>query len=266
MNTQRHILIADGDFEARAALAGELAGAGYIVSQTGSGADAMSLALARTARIDLLLMAVALLDGDGREVVSRLRRRGVGLPVILMSDSAAEDDVVWGLDAGADDFLVRPLRPRELAARLRAHLRTGGSREESELRIGPAVFRPASRTLVHPDVSRPLKLTEKETLLLMRLYRGEGRPVSRQTLLREVWGYSPDATSHTVETHIYRLRRKIEPSPQSPALLVSESGGYRLCIETPPVTSQVWASPAAAGWNVPVVRPTIVQAQAYRVG
>ncbi len=267
MSTQRHILIADSDGDERAALARELTTAGYSVSEAATGSEAMALAFSRAARIDLMLLHTDLPDADGREVVSRLRRRGISVPVILISDSANEEDVVWGLDAGADDFVVRPLRARELAARMRAQLRAGAAREDAEIRIGPAVFRPASRTMVHPDIARPLKLTEKETALLLRLCRADGRAVSRQTLLREVWGYSPDVSSHTVETHIYRLRRKIEPSPNSPALLVNEHGGYRLC--PPGVETPGWELEPAGGaatWQRPLARPSMVTAGMLRVG
>ena len=266
MNIQRHILIADSHRESRTALAADLAECGYTVSHTGSGAEAVGLVLNRSASIDLLLLHTDLADADGRDVVTRLRRRGVGLPVMLMSDSAAEDEVVQGLDAGADDFIVRPVRPRELAARVRVQLRASATREDAELRIGPAVFRPASRTLVHPDVVRPLKLTEKETALLLRLYRAEGRAVSRQTLLREVWGYSPDVSSHTVETHSYRLRRKIEPTLQSPALLLSESGGYRLALEVAAGVLVMAGDAPPPGWKLPAARPKLVSAAVYRVG
>ena len=265
MSTQRHILIADPDTTERAALAAELAGLGYTVTQTASGSEATALAMSRSGRIDLMMVHSDLPDIEGSDLVARLRRRGVGTPIILITDSAAEDDVVGGLDAGADDVMVRPMRQRELGARLRAHLRAGGARGETDLRIGPATFRPSSRTLIHPDVARPLKLTEKETALLLRLYRGDGRPVSRLTLLREVWGYSPETSSHTVETHIYRLRRKIEPTPRSVPLLISESGGYRLTTETQMVPAGLHDAPAT-GWTMPLARPSLVSPALYRAG
>jgi DNA-binding response OmpR family regulator len=266
MNTQRHILIVDNDPVSSAALAADVTAAGYAVSHTASGGDAMATVLNRGARVDLLLIDTDLADGDGREIVARLRRRGASLPIIVLAATCSEDDVVWALDAGADDYLPRPARMRELVARLRAQFRAAATRQDADVRIGPAVFRPASRTLIHPDVPRPVRLTEKEAALLARLCQGGGRPVSRQTLLREVWGYSPDVASHTVETHIYRLRRKIEPTPQSPALLVNESGGYRLRLDVGGGGHAWAAETAAAGWSPVALRPPMMSTAEQRVG
>ncbi len=260
MSTQRHILIVGNDPGERAALANDIAAAGYAVTQGESGSDAMAMTLGRGTRVDLLLVDTDLPDADGREIVSRLRRRGAGLPIILMSASTTEDDVVGGLDAGADDYVARPVRPRELIARLRAQLRASANRPDTDIRIGPALFRPESRTLAHPDAPRAVRLTEKEAALLIRLCHADGRTVSRRTLLRDVWGYSPEVSSHTVETHIYRLRRKIEPTPQSPALLVNETGGYRLCMDGVP-GGQTWAAETVApGWSAVLRRPALLSA------
>lgn len=231
MNTSRHILIVDSDPRSSGALAREIGRLGYATTQVETAAEATTQALFRARPVDLLIVDTSLADSDGRELVARLRRRGMVLPVILMSDEASEEDVVWGLDAGADDFLIRPLRPRELGARIRALLRTAAGRDESDVQIGPVTFRPSSRTVFNPALPRPVRLTEKEAALLHRLCRAEGQPVTRQTLLREVWGYSPNVSSHTVETHIYRLRRKIEPGSDLPSVLVNEEGGYRLVAE-----------------------------------
>jgi DNA-binding response OmpR family regulator len=94
--------------------------------------------------------------------------------------------------------------------------------------IGPYHFRPGARTLTEPTSNQRVRLTEKEAGVLKHLYRAGATPVSRQTLLREVWGYSTGASTHTVETHIYRLRRKIEPDIANARILVNEDGGYRL--------------------------------------
>jgi len=252
MHTQRTILIVDGNASARTALASELAASGFAVIQATCAAEVAGRTLGREGPPDLLIIDCALPDSHGRDVVAGLRRAGSAVPVILLAAEADEDDIVSGLDAGADDFLVRPTRERELAARVRALLRSA-ARDAGEIRVGPALFDPATRRLSHPAAGRPLRLTEKEAALLMRLCRADGEPVTRQTLLREVWGYSPAASSHTVETHIYRLRRKIEPTPDSPALLVSESGGYRLCLDggAPLRTRPVVMAGRAAGAAIP---------------
>jgi DNA-binding response OmpR family regulator len=246
MNTPRHILIVDGDAGARDELAREVARHGYSVTQVATAADATSMALFLTARVDLMLIDTDLPDADGRELVSRLRRRGVTAPIIVLSSAGEEDDMVWGLDAGADDYIVRPPRPRELAARIRAQFRVATAPAEGDIRIGPITYRPASRTVYRPGMTRCTRLTEKEAALLLRLCSADGRPVSRQTLLREVWGYSPAVTSHTVETHIYRLRRKIESGSGSPMLLLNEDGGYRLAAGR--VMEPEEAAAPFAGW------------------
>lgn len=227
MNAPKHILIVDGDAAARTELGREIGRLGYSVSYATTAEDA-SRALVRATRPDLALIKAELPDCNGHELVARLRRRGALLPLILLADFASEDDIVWGLDAGADDYVTRPLRIRELVARIRAQLRASICQEPGDLRVGLLTFRPATRTVVHPFLPRPVRLTEKEAALLGRLCRAEGRSVSRETLLREVWGYSPTVSSHTVETHVYRLRRKIEGGPSVPPILLSDDGGYRL--------------------------------------
>ena len=255
MNAQKHILIVDGDAATRAELAREVAQLGYTVSTAGT-AEAAALHLSRHRGIDLVLLETGLPDGDGRDLVARLRRRGLLVPLILLADSASEDDVVWGLDAGADDFVTRPLRLRELAARIRAQFRVAVGRTEEDLQVGMLIFRPASRTAFHPYLAHPVRLTEKEALLLARLCHAEGRPVSRQTLLREVWGYNPSVSSHTVETHIYRLRRKIEGRSGCPPLVLNDAGGYRLAsIDLGADDGLVQA--AAELWSAPTAPPAV---------
>ena len=258
--TVRHILIVDGDPTTRSELGRELARLGYSVGYAGT-CEAASLALARATRADLALVASELPDGDGRDLIIRLRRRGAMLPMILVADSASEDEIVGGLDAGADDFLERPLRIRELAARIRAQLRATVGHEESDLKVGVLTFRPATRLAAHPFLPQPVRLTEKEAALLGRLCRAEGRPVSRQTLLREVWGYSPNVSSHTVETHIYRLRRKIEGDGGSPPILLSEEGGYRLATYEPPAEAPA-PRPAPPVWATAAHEPALALAAA----
>jgi DNA-binding response OmpR family regulator len=241
----RHILIVNGDIAARTALGREIARLDHTVSYAAGGEDA-ARALSRSTRPDLALIETDLPDCDGQDLVARLRRRGALLPLILLADAANEDDVVCGLDAGADDFLVRPLRMREVAARIRAQFRATVGHEEDDLKVGILTFRPAMRVAVHPFLAAPVRLTEKEAALLARLCRAEGRAVSRQTLLREVWGYSPNASSHTVETHIYRLRRKIEGTG-TPPIVLNDDGGYRLATE-----AEQMAPAESDGWNAPM--------------
>lgn len=267
MTVQRHIMIVDGNAGRRTDLAREVARFGFAVIQAAT-AEAATQALTRAGRADLLLVEAALPDSSGRELIARQRRRGLLLPAILLADMASEDDLVRGLDAGADDYLLRPLRMRELAARIRSQFRVSIGREETDLHVGVLTFRPSTRTAFHPFLTHPVRLTEKEAALLGRLCRAEGRPVSRQTLLREVWGYSPNVSSHTVETHVYRLRRKIEGAAGTPPIVLNDEGGYRLAgfepvVDDMAVDEAAEADGPAPAWNPRgVVSPLLVLAGA----
>ena len=149
-------------------------------------------------------------------------------PIIILTGSDDESDVVRGLEAGANDYVAKPFRLAELLARLRAQLRIFENSEDAVFSIGPYTFRPAAKLLMEPIKNRRIRLTEKEAAILKFLYRAGDRPVGRQVLLNEVWGYNAAVTTHTLETHIYRLRQKIEPDPAKACLLVTEGGGYRL--------------------------------------
>lgn len=167
-------------------------------------------------------------DGDGRDFCAELRRQGVRMPIIILTGSDNEADVVRGLDAGANDYVAKPFRIAELLARLRAQLRIFENSEDAVFSIGPYLFRPSSKLLQEPARNRRIRLTEKEAAILKYLYRAGHRPIARQVLLNEVWGYNAAVTTHTLETHIYRLRQKIEPDPTNASLLLTEGGGYRL--------------------------------------
>jgi DNA-binding response OmpR family regulator len=234
MSGQKHILIVDDDRALRGTLAAALETDGaFAVMQADSAADAMAKAQTRAVRFDAVLLDVALPDGDGCELCLRLRRTGLRMPIIMLTGSTSEDDVVRGLDAGANDYVMKPFRLAELTARLRAQIRAHETSEDAVLTIGPYHFRPGTRTLHDPLENRRIRLTDKETSVLKFLYRSGIKPVARQILLREVWGYAKGASTHTVETHIYRLRRKIEPEANSVRILVNEEGGYRLAQNRP---------------------------------
>jgi DNA-binding response OmpR family regulator len=208
-----------------------------------TGSDGVAMALAAARPFDAIMLAVDLPDADGAVICSQLRDRGVHIPVILLAEHGGESEIIRGLDAGANDFMSAPIRHAELRARLRAQIRAYETSEEAVLRIGQFQFRPASRVLLNSATSERVRLTEKEAAVLKFLYRAEG-PVSRHTLLHEVWGYNARATTHTVETHIYRLRRKIEPDAGRIAVLINEDGGYSLRAEGPrPARAAEWSRP-----------------------
>ena len=225
----RTILIVEDDADLRATLAEQIALAdGFDAVEAGTLAEAAAALGGEWARFDAVLLDVGLPDGDGREFCAELRRGGKRMPVIMLTGQDAEQDVVRGLDAGANDYVAKPFRPGELLARLRAQLRVFDNSEDAVFTVGPYNFRPAAKLLTEAARNRKVRLTDKECGILKFLHRAAGRPVPRQVLLNEVWGYSSAVTTHTLETHIYRLRQKMEPDPASAKLLLTAPGGYCL--------------------------------------
>jgi len=147
---------------------------------------------------------------------------------VMLTAAGSESDTVLGLDAGANDYVTKPFRLHELLARLRAHLRQSEHSDDAVLRIGPYTFQPGAKLMVDGSGRKKVRLTEKETAILKYLYRAGDRVIGRDTLLGEVWGYNAGVTTHTLETHVYRLRQKIERDPAHAEILVTEPGGYRL--------------------------------------
>ena len=145
----------------------------------------------------------------------------------MLTGQSTDSDTVLGLDAGANDYVTKPFRFAVLLARVRAHLRSHDQTDVATLKIGPYDFKPANRTLTDGTGAR-IRLTDKEAAILRYLYRSGSKAVPREELLREVWGYSSGVTTHTLETHVYRLRQKIETVASRNGLLITEGGGYRL--------------------------------------
>jgi len=229
MADARPVLIVDDDPALCAILVEQLGqGHEFVVSLAASIAEARAILVDRGQHFDALILDIGLPDGDGRDLCTQLRASGIKIPIIMLTGSDAEVDVVRGLDSGANDYIAKPFRLAELLARLRAQLRSFDSSEDVVFLIGPFVFRPAAKLLEIPDQPKRIKLTEKEAAILKFLYRAGPVAVGRQTLLNEVWGYNAQVTTHTLETHIYRLRQKIETDPSTAKLLVTEGGGYRL--------------------------------------
>jgi DNA-binding response OmpR family regulator len=237
MASERPVLIVDDDPALRATLAEQLmVDSEFTAAEAGCIAEADSLLAAPEARFDALILDVGLPDGDGRDYCVRLRDEGHRMPIIMLTGSVAETDVVRGLDSGANDYISKPFRLAELLARLRAQMRSFESSEDAVFAIGPYMFRPSAKLLQDPARNRRIRLTEKEAAILKFLYRAGTNAIARQVLLNEVWGYNASVTTHTLETHIYRLRQKIEPDPTNARLLITEGGGYRLDPEGLPAT------------------------------
>ena len=226
MANARKILVVDDDAELSNALVEQLALQEEFETDTVDTAQA-ALQHAKSGHIDLVLMDVGLPDMDGREAVRVLRKNGFKAPVIMLTGHDTDSDTVLGLEAGANDYVVKPFRFAVLLARIRAQLRSHEASEDAVFTIGHYSFRPGAKLLVNERGSKT-RLTEKETAILRYLYRTGQKPVAREVLLQEVWGYNSGVTTHTLETHIYRLRQKIEKDPSNAVLLVTEAGGYKL--------------------------------------
>ena len=228
MAAARSLLIVDDDDLLRRALREQLVSlAGFAgIEEAGDGAAGLACACARI--FDIILLDIGLPDMDGREVCRRMRAAGVRSPIIMLTAADSEDDTVTGLNAGANDYVTKPFRMAVLLARVHAHLRQHSQSDDATFLIGPYKFQPAAKMLVVGDGQKKIRLTEKETAILKFLYRAGNTTVPRETLLGEVWGFNAAVTTHTLETHIYRLRQKIELDPSAARLLLTEPGGYRL--------------------------------------
>ncbi len=196
---------------------------------TGAASAVKALEIAKEDYFDVIILDVGLPDMDGREVCRLMRRNGVTSPIIMLTGADTDADTILGLDAGANDYVTKPFRLGVLLARLRAHIRQHERSDDAVFNIGPYTFQPANKLLfVSADEKKKVRLTDKETAILKYLYRAGDKVVGRDVLLDEVWGYNAGVTTHTLETHVYRLRQKIEPDPSNARILITEPGGYRL--------------------------------------
>jgi len=226
MANTRKILLVDDDNTLRDALAEQLGlYEEFMVSAAETCAKGVNTVKSDT--FDLVIMDVGLPDMDGREGVKLMRKNGFKGPIIMLTGNDTDADAVLGLESGANDYVTKPFRFAVLLARIRAHLRQHEGSEDAVFTLGPYSFRPSAKLLVS-DKGIKVRLTGKETSILRYLYRAGEKVVTRDVLLQEVWGYNSHVTTHTLETHIYRLRQKIERDPAIAKLLVTEGGGYKL--------------------------------------
>jgi DNA-binding response OmpR family regulator len=226
MTNVRRILIVEDDAELRDALVEQLAlheEFEAVAAENGT----KGVQAAKGGQIDLVIMDVGLPDIDGREAVRILHKGGFKSPILLLTGHDTDSDTILGLESGANDYVTKPFRFAVLLARIRAQLRQHEASEDAVFTIGPFTFRPSSKLLLNAKGNK-VRLTEKETAILRFLYRAGQKPVTRETLLQEVWGYNSGVTTHTLETHIYRLRQKVERDATTPTILVTETGGYKL--------------------------------------
>jgi DNA-binding response OmpR family regulator len=232
--TPRPILIIEDDATLRTTLAEQIALEG---SFTAVGAESAAEATAKLSesdfRYDAILLDVGLSDAHSRDFCAKLRRDGNTTPIIILAGAHTEQDVVRCLDAGANDYVAKPFRLPELLARVRAQLRTFDNSEAAVFTIGPYQFRPSTKLLLDPGKNRKVRLTDKECRILKYLLRANGAAVDRAMLLTDVLGFNSGVTTHTLVTHIYRLRQKLEADPSRPRLLLTDRGAYRLDAAAP---------------------------------
>ena len=228
MTQLKKILLVDDNNDVRDALGEQLLMTeDFTVFEAGNGGDALTLL--KNELCDLIILDVGLPDIDGRELCKVIRKQDIKAPILMLTGHDTDADTILGLDAGANDYISKPFKFSVLLARIRAQLRQHEQSEDAVFSLGPYAFKPAMKVLITEN-KRRIRLTEKETSILRFLYRASEGVVPRDVLLHEVWGYNAGVTTHTLETHIYRLRQKIEPDPSNAQLLVTESGGYRLAV------------------------------------
>ena len=198
----------------------------FVTVQAATAAEALEIA--KSDYFDVIILDVGLPDMDGREVCRLMRRNGVKSPIIMLTGAGTDSDTILGLDAGANDYITKPFKLGVLLARLRAHIRQHERSDDAVFTIGPYTFQPSAKLLLHNQSNKKVRLTDKEAAILKYLFRAGDKVVGRDVLLDEVWGYNAGVTTHTLETHVYRLRQKIEADPSQARILVTEPGGYRL--------------------------------------
>lgn len=225
----RRILLVDDDELLRDTLLDQFSHHEEFAVETATTAQAAIAKTREEAHLDLVLLDVGLPDMDGREACQIMRKNGFKSPIVMLTGADTDADEVLGLNSGANDYVTKPFRFAVLIARIRAQLRSHEQNEDAVFKIGPYEFRPAVKMLVSEN-DKKVRLTEKEASILKYLYRAGGKPVTRDVLLDEVWGYNSGVTTHTLETHVYRLRQKIEPNPAQATILLTEAGGYRLAL------------------------------------
>ena len=224
----KKVLLIDDDEDLREALSEQLLMTeDFDVYEGGNGAEALEKIKEQS--YDLLVLDVGLPDTDGRELCRLIRKQGVKCPILMLTGHDTDSDTILGLDAGANDYITKPFKFPVLLARMRAQLHQHEQSEDAIFTLGPYTFKPSIKVLVTAD-DKKIRLTEKETNILKFLYRATEDVVPRDILLHEVWGYNAGVTTHTLETHIYRLRQKIEPDPGKASILITENGGYRLSL------------------------------------
>jgi DNA-binding response OmpR family regulator len=227
MTGAKKALIVDGDRDLQEMLKEQFEVNGeFLTDSVNSGRAAIDKTLEQY--YDIILVDAGLPDIDGRAVCKAMRKNGIKSPIVMLSKTDTDEETILALDAGANDYVAKPFRINVLMARLRARIRETEQSEHAVFQIGHYSFRPLDKSMQDNRNEQKIRLTEKETAIVKFLYLASDGVVSRDTLLGEVWGYNVGVTTHTLETHVYRLRQKIEEDPSNATILVTETTGYRI--------------------------------------
>ena len=220
------LLIVDDDAYLRTSLRQQFVAEGFHnIFDVGS-VTGLNAAL-KDANPDLILLDIQMPDGNGVDICKRLRSDGFTKPIVMLTAKNAESDIIEGLEAGANDYVTKPLRMGELLARIHTQLRQFKASDDAQFELADLNFVPANKMLHKIGCRRMQALTEKETTILKFLYRAFPESATKDELLTEVWGMQNGLTTHTLETHIYRLRQKIGRLTKTPIVITTENG-YRL--------------------------------------
>jgi DNA-binding response OmpR family regulator len=234
VNGQRKVLVIDDEAMIRKTVRLACEKEGYAVQEAENGAEA--LAKVDSFRPDIILLDLMLPDISGFDVCRDIRRSGTKVPILILSAKTEEIDVVVGLEIGADDYIVKPFRPRELLARIAAHLRKSRQEEDRES-DGRMVFRDlvidANERRVYRN-DEEIQLTHTEFDLLAFLASNAGKVLSREKILNSVWGYEYPIETRVIDVHVRNLRRKIEEDASHPLYILAVPGiGYRFTATKP---------------------------------
>ena len=226
LSNSSRLLIVDGDVYLRTSLRQQFAAEGfYNIFDVGSVSELN--AAFKDANPDLILLDIQMPDGNGVDICRRLRSNGYTKPIVMLIAKNAESDIIEGLEAGANDYVIKPLRMGDLLARIHTQLRHYKAADDVEFELANLNFIPAKKMLHKTGCERMQALTEKETTILQVLHRAFPEPATKDELLNQVWGMRDGLTTHTLETHIYRLRKKIRRLTRAP-IVVTTQNGYRL--------------------------------------
>lgn len=224
MNVKETILVIDDEVQIRRLLEITLSANGYQILMSANGKE--GLVAAATHHPDLVILDLGLPDIDGHEVLKKMREWSQK-PVIVLSVRSAEDEIIKALDNGANDYLTKPFRTGELHARVRAAIRSGNTKGDSViLEFGQLKIDLDSHLVLKEEMA--IKLTSTEYNLLVLMARNQGRVLTHQYILKEIWGYGYIGQSQYLRVFIAQLRKKLEANPSKPTLILTESGiGYR---------------------------------------